>query len=312
MHSLLLMTEEKEIPFIWFWPDGFHAALMMTHDVEGNQGASRCHKLMDVNDAFGIPAAFQLVPEASYAPIADLVNQIRARGYEVNLHDLDHDGRLYDNPELFSKRADQIRKYSRTFRTKGFRAGSMHRNQEWIPKLGIEYDMSVPNAAHLEPQGGGCCTVMPYFIDGVLELPLTTTQDYAIFHILRESSIDLWKRELSTIATENGLMSFIVHPDYLQGEREQTKYLQLLQHLTSMPEYKQTWVTCPGEINTWWRQRRHMDLVRSGSGWRIAGEGCEKASVAFAKLVNGEVVYTFDPSRSETDVPGAISEHCTH
>ena len=188
----------------------------------------------------------------------------------------------------------------------------MHRNQEWIPKLGIEYDMSVPNAAHLEPQGGGCCTVMPYFINDVLELPLTTTQDYAIFHILRESSIDLWKHEVATIANEHGLTSFIVHPDYLQGEREQTQYRQLLEHLTSMAEYKQTWVTCPGEINTWWRQRRHMVLVRSGSEWKITGEGCERASVAFATLVNDEVVYALNPSKSETEILGVISEHCTH
>src|SRR5206468_5041667 len=131
--------------------------------------------------------------------IGDLVDQIRSRGYEANLHDLHHDGRLYDSAELFSKRAKQIRQYARTFKTKGFRAGSMHRRQDWIPQLGIEYDMSVPNAAHLEPQTGGCCTVMPYFIKDVLELPLTTTQDYALFFILRETSIDLWKRQFLTI-----------------------------------------------------------------------------------------------------------------
>lgn len=312
MRALLRMTGEKQIPFIWFWPDGFQSALMMTHDVEGDLGADRCQMLMDVNDSFGMPAAFQLVPEGPYAPITELVDQIRSRGYEVNLHDLDHDGRLYDNPELFSARAKQIRNYSRTFKTQGFRAGSMHRNQAWIPRLGVEYDMSVPNAAHLEPQAGGCCTVMPYFIDDVLELPLTTTQDYAIFHILRESSIDLWKREVSTITNEHGLMTFIVHPDYLHSEEQQIKYLQLLEYLTTIADDKRIWVTCPGEINAWWRRRRDMELVQTGSEWKITGEDCERATIAFATLVNDEVVYTFNSNQLEADALGAISEHYTH
>ena len=53
--------------------------------------------------------------------------------------------------------------------------------------------MSVPNVAHLEPQRGGCCTVMPYFVGDVLELPLTTIQDYSLFHILGDYSTTLWK-----------------------------------------------------------------------------------------------------------------------
>ena len=59
--------------------------------------------------------------------------------------------------------------------------------------------MSVPNVAHLEPQRGGCCTVMPYFIGDILELPLTTTQDYSLFHILGDYSIALWKQQIELI-----------------------------------------------------------------------------------------------------------------
>jgi hypothetical protein len=68
----------------------------------------------------------------------------------------------------------------------------MYREQAWFDAFDFSYDMSVPNAAHLEPQRGGCCTVLPYFVGDVLELPLTTTQDYSLFHILGEYSMERW------------------------------------------------------------------------------------------------------------------------
>ena len=75
----------------------------------------------------------------------------------------------------------------------------MYREQEWFDAFDFSFDMSVPNVAHLEPQRGGCCTVMPYFIGDVLELPLTTTQDYSLFHILGDYSTTLWKRQIRLI-----------------------------------------------------------------------------------------------------------------
>ena len=51
----------------------------------------------------------------------------------------------------------------------------MYRNQEWYDVFEFSYDMSVPNVAHLEPMRGGCCTVMPYFIGKIVELPSGAT-----------------------------------------------------------------------------------------------------------------------------------------
>lgn len=59
--------------------------------------------------------------------------------------------------------------YRRQFGAQGFRSGASYRNLKWLDELGFRYDMSVPNVAHLNPQRGGCCTVMPYFIGDTLE-----------------------------------------------------------------------------------------------------------------------------------------------
>src|SRR5260370_9326149 len=95
----------------------------------------------------------------------------------------------------------------------------MYRNQEWYDAFEFSYDMSVPSVAHLEPQRGGCCTVIPYFIGKVLELPLTATQDYSLFHILNDYSLDLWKKQLALSRENYGLMSFTALPDYFLSHR---------------------------------------------------------------------------------------------
>jgi len=74
----------------------------------------------------------------------------------------------------------------------------MYRNQDWYDSFDFSYDMSAPNVAHLDPMRGGCCTVMPYFIGKILELPVTTSQDYTLFHMLNDYSIDLWKQQLGS------------------------------------------------------------------------------------------------------------------
>ena len=100
----------------------------------------------------------------------------------------------------------------------------MYREQQWFEAFEFSYDMSVPNVAHLEPQRGGCCTVMPYFVGNLLELPLTTTQDYSLFHILGSYSTALWRQQIELIMARNGLVSFIAHPDYLCDDRAKGVY----------------------------------------------------------------------------------------
>ncbi len=136
-----------ELPFIWFWPDGAPGCVMMTHDVEGASGAAFCGELMDLDDSFGVSSAFQVVPDAPWSRNGDtrhLVEQVKRRGFEVNVHDLSHDGRLFGNRDVFLRRAADINARGREFGSRGFRSGAMYRRQDWFPDLDFSYDMSVP------------------------------------------------------------------------------------------------------------------------------------------------------------------------
>jgi len=138
---------------------------------------------------------------------------------------------------------------------------------------------------------GGCCTVMPYFIGKIVELPVTTSQDYTLFHILKDYSIDLWKQQLELIRERNGLMSIITHPDYLLEERGIDVYSRLLNYLRGLTERHKIWAALPGEVDSWWRSRSEMKLIRKNNKWEISGPEKERARVAYAVLNGGKLVY---------------------
>jgi hypothetical protein len=294
-HLLLLSLDAgsaPRIPFVWFWPRGAASCIAMTHDVETETGRDFCEQLMDLNDSYGIKSSFQLIPETRYEVSASFVSNIKNRGFEVAVHDLYHDGRLYDDYEEFLRRAGKINHYLAEWGARGFRAGALYRNPDWFKALNISYEMSVPNAGQLDPQSGGCCTVMPYFIGDILELPVTAVQDYMLFHLLHQSSTDLWKTQIEKIIQKHGLVSFIVHPDYILEPDKKSIYAELLEIFRRLSSERNVWVALPGEIDAWWRRRSKMQVVKHGDSWKIEGEGSDDAVLAYATKVDGKLVLT--------------------
>jgi len=293
MMQLSLQSQPNmKIPFIWFWPDNHQGAIIISHDVETDKGRDFCSRLMDITEAHSFRSSFQFIPEKRYTVDEELFEEIRRRGFEINLHGLNHDGHLFDNYQEFWKRAQKINQYAKQYKAVGFRSPVMYRNPDWFKEFELEYDMSMPNVAHLDPQRGGCCTVMPYFIDHIVELPLTTTQDYPLFNILQQFNLDLWKTQCDEIIEKNGLISILVHPDYVIESRARAVYETLLAYLSSLANQHNLWRALPKEAARWWRQRSRMRLVQDQSGeWVIQGDGAERACIAYARLEQGQLVY---------------------
>jgi hypothetical protein len=300
LEQLMLLAVKSspggQVPFIWFWPEGASSCGIMTHDVETELGQNFTPTLMDIDDSFGIKAAFEIIPENRYSVSPSFLASVRERGFEIVVHDLNHDGHLYRDKQQFLRRAKKINDYGKQYGAEGFRAAVLYRKQLWFDALEFSYDMSVPNVAHLDPQHGGCCTVMPYFIGHLVELPVTAVQDYNLFHILDDHSITLWEKQIDLIMQRHGLISFIVHPDYVIQPRERETFEALLAHLARLKQEKGVWITTPGEVNRWWRQRAQMRLVEDGEGVRIEGVGSERARVAYATEKAGRLVLTVRPA----------------
>ncbi|MFI5340792.1 MAG: hypothetical protein ACHQ7N_13255, partial [Candidatus Methylomirabilales bacterium] len=117
------------------------------------------------------------------------------------------------------------------------------------------------------------------------------TQDYALFHFLNEYSLELWERQIELVRQKHGLISILTHPDYILKTKEQETYLQLLHHLDKLRLTENVWITTPMHLNTWWRARSKLSLIRDGSEWRIKGAGSERARLAYARLQDGTISY---------------------
>jgi hypothetical protein len=296
------LRKVRRLPFIWFWPEGFPSCTIITHDVETQAGVDFCTELMDLNDSFEIKTSFQVVPEDRYPVPEAFLEDIRRRGFEVNVQDLNHDGLLFGDRAEFLRRAERINSYGRKWGALGFRAGILYRNFEWSDALDFSYDMSIPNVAHLDPQRGGCCTVLPFFIGKRLELPVTTTQDYTLFQMLKDYSIRLWKKQISLIREKHGLISMIIHPDYIIAEDPRRVYAELLRYLSELRSQRETWIALPREVDAWWRLRSELTLVKIGNSWRIRGKGSERARLGYAVLHDDHLTYEIEGS-----VPGPLT-----
>lgn len=296
----LKTSPTKQIPFIWYWPYSHHSCAIMTHDVETSIGQDFCLRMLEIEREYEIRSSFEVVPEVRYEVSGEVLEAIRKAGCEVCVHGLNHDGRLFSSEELFRSRAKAINEYANKWGARGFRSPVMYRNLDWYDAFEFSYDMSVPNVAHLDPQRGGCCTVFPYFVGDILELPLTTTQDYPLYNIIRSSPMEMWMRQTEAIVAKNGLASFIIHPDYTIEKEKQALYGELLRMLRSFADERNTWLALPGEVNNWWRARAAMRLEQENGNWVIRGEGSERARVAYATLENGKLKYIFTHTAKET------------
>ena len=302
--QLLMLSMKSQnvarIPFIWFWPDAASSCCIVTHDVETKAGRDFCAQLMDLDESFGIKSAIQIVPKERYSVSQSLLDCIRERGCELNVHDLNHDGMLMANRDEFLRRAIEINLYGKRFGAVGFRSAVLYRNIDWYDALDFSYDMSVPNVAHLDPQRGGCCTVFPFFNGNILELPVTMVQDYSLFHILKDYTIGVWKEQISIILEKHGLMQMIVHPDYTIDKEARRVYADLLCYLSELRAQGETWIALPSEVAAWWRLRQRLSLVSDGRSWHIEGNGKDRARIAYATITDGKLVYELEPTSEGT------------
>src|SRR5260370_4014476 len=108
------------------WPQGKRFAVVLTHDVEGTRGLVRVEQLMDLDAKYGFRSSFNFVPEGEYRLPEALRLKIQQAGFEVGVHGLQHDGKLYSSKASFASKAARIREYLQSLHACGFRSPLMH------------------------------------------------------------------------------------------------------------------------------------------------------------------------------------------
>ena len=202
------------------WPEGKKFAFILTHDVELQGGHDKSVRLALLEKELGFVSSFNFVPER-YNVSSEVRNKLTELGYEIGVHGLNHDGKLFSSIKIFDERSQKINSYIKQWNAIGFRAPAMHHNLEWIHNLNIKYDLSTFDTDPFEPQADGVKTIFPFMVNknkgeqGYWEFPYTMVQDFTLFILMKEKNINIWTKKLDWIAENGGMALVNVHPDYI-------------------------------------------------------------------------------------------------
>jgi hypothetical protein len=250
------------------WPDGKKFALVFTHDVESGEGQAKTKQLAELEMAQGFRSSFNFIPEGRYKDSAYLREWLVDHGFEVGVHDLNHDGFLYESREGFSNKAESINRHLFKWGAVGFRSGFMLRRLDWLHDLNILYDTSTFDTDPFEPQPEGSRTIFPFHVQppagvegpGYIELSYSLPQDSTLFLLLKEKTPAIWKQKLDWVARHGGLALVNIHPDYIDfsgNEATSSSYpvamLREFMDYVRLKHGETFWNPLPRDLARWFR-----------------------------------------------------------
>ena len=251
------------------WPKNKKFAFVLTHDVEHQRGYQRVRNLLYMEKELGFVSSFYFIPERDYRVEKEVLQFIKENGFEVGVHGLYHDGKLFKDQQTFQKRAVKINNYIKQWGAAGFRAPAMHHNLEWIGELNIKYDLSTFDTDPSQPQPDGVGTIFPFWVDGkngkpgYLEIPYTLDQDFTLFILMQEESPSIWIKKLDWIVEKGGMALVDVHPDYINFDNASRLEEFPLKYYEDFLKYVknnyegQYWNALPQEIAEYFSNKTH-------------------------------------------------------
>jgi peptidoglycan/xylan/chitin deacetylase (PgdA/CDA1 family) len=265
----------RPLPWIAWWPSPFDWALVLTHDVERTPGYDHVPAVRAAERRLGLRSAWYLVPERDYRVEPALLDSLRGEGCEIGLHGLRHDGRDLSRRSR-ATRFPAMRAYLEQWETRGFRAPATQRDWSLIQELGVEHDSSWSDVARYEPQPGGSCSWVPFFIGDVVELPITLPMDHTLFELLQQDAAAGWSSKTRFLREQGGMALMLTHPDYLQSPDRLETYAEFL---GAVEQDETVWHALPGEVASWWRDRAATVLEESEGSWQASGPAAPTAVV---------------------------------
>ena len=266
---LMAKRHLDSISYISFWPAGKQFAFVLTHDIETEDGQSFVREIAALEERYEFRSSFNFVPE-QYRVDLDLIAELKERGFEVGVHGLKHDGRLFSSKAVFDAHAARINTYLKQWDAVGFRSPMTHRNPEWMQALEIEYDLSFFDTDPYEPMPGGTMSIWPFMMGRFVELPYTLAQDHTLMVTRAERTPRVWLEKVEFIRRYHGLALLNAHPDYLRAPRHLAIYETFLKSVSERNDY---WHALPREAARWWRARAAANVKNGTIGKAHPAEG---------------------------------------
>lgn len=264
----------KKIPYVSFWPQKKQFAAVITHDCDTESSFKNIDKIRDIEKRYNIKSCWNILSN-KYKIDKSMLKGLKKEGCEIGLHGYNHDNKLpFLKKEKIIKRINSASELIQEFDMRGFRSPSLLRNKEFLELLSdyFAYDSSTCDTDIMSPVAmrSGTCTVFPFFINNMVEIPITMPQDYRLIRLNKTKNqiFEIWKNKIDFLRQVNGVVVLLTHPDsHIFGN---DKYLEVyektLRYLTS---FKEGWFTIPQEVGKWWNERN-------------------KASIKNGKIINSE------------------------
>jgi len=281
------------------WPGGKRFSVVLTHDVDTARGVMRTRQLMELEREMGFRSSFNFVAHDYHLP-AELRHLLVEQGFEVGVHGLEHNRKMYESASSFAEHAKGINGYLKEWGAVGFRSPCVYHNFEWLHGLDISYDASSFDTDPFEPQSDGVGTIFPILqrgklpANGYVELPYTLPQDFTLYILFGETDISIWKQKLRWIAEHGGMALVNTHPDYMCfdgrprfDEYPVDLYRDLLTHIQG--EYRGEYLhLLPHEMATYWTgvDAKKVPVVSALLNTLTSAEGSSEIGAALPTLNN--------------------------
>jgi len=271
--------------FPQLWAEGKKFALVLTHDVETAEGLDRCLPIADMEERLGFRSSFNFVP-GDYDVPKSLRQTLTDRGFEIGIHGMHHGENPFQSAATFRKQSTEINRYLKEWNAVGFRSPSMYHDLDLLHHLDIEYDASTFDTDPFEPQPDGMGTIFPFRVPGngrrkgYIELPYTLPQDFLLFILMQERTIDIWKMKLDWIVEHGGMALFIAHPNYMNFgktshyEEYPARYYEEFLAYIKLKYEGQYWNALPKEVAHFWNRKdekkdmeTHVPVVKKQKIW---------------------------------------------
>lgn len=255
------------------WPNGYVSAVAVTFETE-RPNETQFIALADVLKSRGIKATFFVISGyfQDNPRSLDLLRDFEVANlgwYQTNWKDA---ALTKEFQEEEIRKADMWLAMQ-GFEVKGFKAPFLKSNKETfevLQDLHYIYDSS-------EYYG-----FMPYWIDGVLEIPLSVNFDlYWDERSMKVSTMPAYLAFQKSL-DESGLFTFYGHADRTYEHID--NFIALIDYMRK----RDVWFASAYEVADWWGKRAKLELKKEGSAVIVKNSGASRVSGATVKI-KGEI-----------------------
>jgi peptidoglycan/xylan/chitin deacetylase (PgdA/CDA1 family) len=276
MSQFLQNSRMSSIRIKDFWPDKRDFSFVLTHDVEKKNSHAFIPVVADLEEKYGFRSSFNIVGD-QIPEDRTMLQEIKARGFEIGLHGYHHDERIFYSKEIFLETSKQLNTCLKDLGAVGFRSPLNLRNPVWMQALEIEYDLSFFDTDPFEPISGGTMSIWPFRVGRFIELPATLVQDNTLVNFLGERTPKIWLDKVEFIKKFHGMALLNSHPDYLMNKTVWNVYESFLKAMRDRSDF---WNALPIETTRWWRHRTEGENSNQFS----------EINIKQTKLIGGELV----------------------